>query len=51
MILHNSGLIKPWMTFEAILHFLKDLCVHNVDVFEKVLKDFGVKQKTACRKR
>ena len=28
-----------WMTFEVILNFIKDVCLHNVDILEKILKD------------
>ena len=38
------------MTFEVILHLLKNLRLHNVDILEK-FKRFGVKQKIYYRKR
>ena len=48
---HKSGLLRPWMNFEGILHFMKNLCLHNVDIPEKFLKRFGGKQTLYRRKR
>ena len=38
------------MTFEVILHFMKNLRFHNVDILEKFLKRLGVKQKIYRRR-
>ena len=32
---HESGLICPWMTFEIILNFMKNLRLYNVHILEK----------------
>ena len=37
------------MTFEVILHFMNNLCLHNVDILEK-FKRFGIKQKYIAEK-
>ena len=36
IFLHESGLILPWMTFEVILHLIKKLRLHKVDILEKI---------------
>ena len=33
------------MTFEVILKFMKNLFLHNVDILEKLLKDWAVNKK------
>jgi hypothetical protein len=41
---HKSGLVRLWMTFEAILHFIKTLCLYNVDILDLKKERFGVKR-------
>ena len=36
MIWHKIGHTRPWLTFEVMLHFMKTLCLHNVDIREKI---------------
>ena len=38
------------MTFEVILHFIKKLCIHNVDILEKFLKDQALNKKYIAEK-
>ena len=38
------------MTFEVILHFKKKNCLHNVDIFEKFLKDWALKKRISLKK-
>ena len=33
------------MTFETILHFMKNMCLYNVNILEKVLKDWASNKK------
>ena len=46
MIWHKSGL----MTFEVILHLLKNLLLHNVDILEKFKKDYTLDKKNIAEK-
>ena len=36
---HKSSLILPWMNFEFIIQFMKNPCLHNVDILDMFLKD------------
>ena len=36
---HKGSLIWPLMTFQVILHFIKNVCLYNVDILEKFKKD------------
>ena len=38
------------MTFEVILHFMKNVCLYNVDVLEKFLKDQALNKKYIAKK-
>ena len=40
-------LVKKWsyMTFEVIIHLMKYLRLHNVDILEKLLKDKALDKK------
>ena len=34
-----------WMTFEVILHLMKNVCLYIVDILEKFSKEWALKQK------
>ena len=38
------------MTFEVILHLMKKLCLHNVDILKKFLKDKALNKKYVAEK-
>ena len=38
------------MNFEIILHLMKKLRLHNVDILEKILKDWGLNKKYIAEK-
>ena len=38
------------MTLEVILHFMKNMCFHNVDILEKYLKDWAINKKYIAEK-
>ena len=46
----KGGLIRPWMTFKVILHFIKTLCLHNVDNLEMFLIDWALNKKYIIEK-
>ena len=38
------------MTFKDLLHFIKKLCLHNVDILENFLKDWALYKKYIVEK-
>ena len=43
---HKSGLILPLVTYEVILNFMKNLCLHNSDILQKFWKGLALKKIT-----
>ena len=39
MILAKKGLIRPWMTFEVVLHLMKICVIVMLTLLKKFLKD------------
>ena len=39
-----------WMNFEVIIHVIKNLSLHNVDILEKLLKDQALNKKYIAEK-
>ena len=35
---------------KVILHFMKKLCLHNVDILEKLLKDWALNKKNIAER-
>ena len=38
------------MTFEVVLNFMKHLCLHNVEILEKFIKDQALSKKYIAEK-
>ena len=38
------------MTFDVMLYFMKNLCLHNLDILKTYLKDYSLNQKYIAEK-
>ena len=47
---HKGSLIWPWIPFKVILNFIKNLCLYNVDIFEKFYKDWAFNKRYITEK-